>query len=164
MSPRELGGERIRAALGKARGQALRLALVLELLWWCGEDGSAPPPTCISSRAFAAAAGLMEDYFLVMAARVYGEILPSLRDRNAATLARWILETRPKELHIRHMQRAVRLPGMRKAGEIHEAAAMLVAAGWLIPPVPSTRFGPRMRLSYSVNPQLALPGRREERR
>jgi len=28
------------AAFGKARGQALRLALVLELLWWCGEDSA----------------------------------------------------------------------------------------------------------------------------
>jgi hypothetical protein len=32
-------------AFGKARGQALRLALVLEMLWWCGEDGVSPPPT-----------------------------------------------------------------------------------------------------------------------
>jgi hypothetical protein len=32
-------GGLLRSAIGKARGAALRLALVLELLWWCGEDG-----------------------------------------------------------------------------------------------------------------------------
>jgi putative DNA primase/helicase len=47
------------AAFGKARGQALRLALALEMLWWCGEDGVLPPPTRISPRAFATAADLM---------------------------------------------------------------------------------------------------------
>jgi len=49
------------------RGAALRLALVLELLWWCGEDGVTPPPLTISARAFAAAALLVGDYFMVMA-------------------------------------------------------------------------------------------------
>jgi hypothetical protein len=29
-------------ALGKARGHALRLATVLEFLWWCGEGGVTP--------------------------------------------------------------------------------------------------------------------------
>jgi Protein of unknown function (DUF3987) len=44
-------GGLLRAAFGKARGQALRLALVLEMLWWCGEDGASPPPIGISPRA-----------------------------------------------------------------------------------------------------------------
>jgi hypothetical protein len=152
-SRQQNAGPLLRAAFGKARGQALRLSLVLELLWWCGADGFAPPPTRISPRAFAAAAALIGDYFLAMAARVYGEVTP-LAHRNAAILARWILEARPKELHIRHLQREGRLPGLSKAGQIHEAAGVLVTAGWLRPPVPNTCFGPRVRIAYSVNPQL----------
>jgi hypothetical protein len=89
-------GALLRAALGKARGQALRLVLVLELLWWCGEDGAAPPPTRISPRAFATAADLMGNYFMAMAERVDGDIPATMRDRNAATLARWIFGTRPR--------------------------------------------------------------------
>src|ERR1044071_8768168 len=46
------------SALAKARGQVLRLSLVLELLWWCAQQGFSPPPTRISFRAFAAAAAL----------------------------------------------------------------------------------------------------------
>src|ERR1051325_3672961 len=78
------------SALAKARGQALRLSLVLELLWWCAEEGFAPPPTGISLRAFTAAAALMREYFLPMAARVYGEHATTAQDQNAAALARWI--------------------------------------------------------------------------
>jgi hypothetical protein len=149
-------GALLRAALGKARGQALRLVLVLELLWWCGEDGAAAPPTRISPRAFATAADLMGNYFMAMAERVDGDIPATMRDRNAATLARWIFGTRPQEVHIRHLQRVVRLPGLRTATQIRDASEILVVTGWLCPPALNTRFGPRTRLSYPVNPRRWL--------
>jgi hypothetical protein len=123
----------------------------------CGEDGASPPSTRISPRAFAAAAELVGDYFTAMAERVYGGITGTTRDRNATALARWILNTRPTAVHIRYLQREVRLPGLRTAEKIHEAADLLVAASWLCPPAPNTRFGPRARLSYLVNPQLCRP-------
>src|SRR5204863_389191 len=55
-------GPRLASALAKARGQTLRLSLVLELLWWCAEEGFSPPPTRISLRAFASGAALMRVY------------------------------------------------------------------------------------------------------
>ncbi len=149
-------GPFLAAALGKARGQALRLALVLEMLWWCGEDGTSPPPTGISPGAFTAAARLIGEYFIATAEQVYGDAAVTNRDRNAAVLARWILKTRPREVHIRQLQREVRLPGLRTAGQIREAADLLVAAGWLNPPAPNMQFGPRLRLSYLVNPRVRL--------
>lgn len=152
----QVAGVFSRAALGKARGQALRLALVLEMLLWCGQDGASPPPSRISVRALTSAAELIGDYFLPMAERVYGDQGAPACRRNAATLARWILDARPTEVHIRHLQRAVRLPGLRTAGQIREAAELLVAAGWLYPPRPSTRFGPRKRICYALNPRLRL--------
>ena len=100
----------LRAAFGKARGQTRRLALVLEMLWWCGEDGASPQPTRISSRAVSATTELMGSYFFPMAQRVCGRDTVTTQDRDAAILARWILTTRPKEVHIRHLQRGVRLP------------------------------------------------------
>jgi hypothetical protein len=142
------------SALGKARGQALRLALVLELLWWCSEDGMAPPPVQISPRAFAAAALLTADYFLPMAERVYGDAAASERERGAATLAHWILAERPVELHVRHLQRAVRLPGLRTADQIRAAANALIEADWLRPPAPGSEFGQRGRIAYPVSPRL----------
>ncbi len=147
-------GGLLRSAIGKARGQALRLALVIELLWWCGEDGIAPPPVQISERAFAAAASLMADYFLPMAERVYGDAAATERERSAATLARWIVTNRPGELHVRHLQRDVRLPGLRSAEQLKRAADGLVEADWLRLPTPGSEFGQRGRVAYAVNPRL----------
>jgi hypothetical protein len=85
----EAGGL-LRSAFGKARGLALRLALVLEYLWWCAADGILPPPSGITPAALAAAIHLVGNYFLPMAERVYGDAGAPEIDRNAATLARWI--------------------------------------------------------------------------
>src|SRR5262249_49010742 len=103
MQERQLhAGGMLRSAIGKTRGQGLRLALGLELLWWCGEEGMAAPPTVISERAFAAAAHLVSDYFMPMAERVCGDAAATRDDRNAATLARWVTRERPDEVHVRH--------------------------------------------------------------
>ncbi|MGE5269137.1 MAG: DUF3987 domain-containing protein, partial [Thiohalocapsa sp.] len=147
-------GGLLRSAIGKARGQALRLALVLELLWWCGQDGMAPPPSQISARAFTAAATLVADYFLPMAERVYGDAAATERERGAAMLARWIVSERPAELHVRHLQREVRLSGLRTADQIRGAADALVEADWLRSPAPGGEFGQRGRVAYAVNPRL----------
>jgi hypothetical protein len=147
-------GGPLRSAVAKARGQALRLALVLEMMWWCGEDGMTPPPVGISRRAFAAAARLIGDYFVPMAERVYGDAAASERERGAATLARWIDRVRPKEIHVRHLQREVRLPGLRSAEQIRTAADALVEADWLKAPPRGEEFGQRGRIAYAVHPKL----------
>jgi hypothetical protein len=144
----------LRSAFGKARGQALRLALVLELMWWCGAEGITPPPAEISARAFAAAAQLIGDYFMPMAERVYRDPAESERERAAAAVARWVITARPTEVHVRHLQREVRLPGLRTAEQIREAAGVLVEADWLREPTPGAAFGRRGRIAYAVNPRL----------
>jgi hypothetical protein len=142
------------SAYGKARGQALRLALVLEYMWWCGEDGMAPPPVEITARAFTAAAHLLGDYFMPMAEGVYGDAAIPIADRNAATLARWIKSERPGEVYVRHLQREVRLPWLTTADAIHTAAAVLVEADWLIPPQARSLGPGRPREVYAINPRL----------
>jgi hypothetical protein len=114
----------------------------------------APPPTVISARAFAAAAHLLGDYFMPMGERVYGDAATPLVDRNAATLARWIRSKRPAEVHVRKLQREVRLPGLNTADAIHGGAAVLVEADWLREPNPGTEYGKRGKVAYQVNPRL----------
>jgi hypothetical protein len=151
-----LAGGILRSSLGKARGHALRLALVLEYLWWCGsQDGMALPPTSISVRAFSAAAQLMTEYFVPMAERVFGDAAATTQDRNAATIARWIVRTHAAEVYVRHLQRKERLPGLKTAEDIHEAAAVLVDADWLSEPPPVIGKGlGRTRAAYPVNPRV----------
>ena len=145
-------GGLLRSAFGKARGLALRLALNIEMMWWCGSSGMAPPPSSIGSRAFAAAAHIVGDYFMPMAERTYGDAACTAEDRNAATLARWIIRDRPNEVHVRHVLREVRLPGLKSADAIHGAARALVDAEWLKSPLPGETFGQRAKLAYLVNP------------
>jgi hypothetical protein len=148
----EAGGL-LRSALGKVRGQALRLSLILECMWWCEADGIAAAPAQISGRAFAGAARLITNYFLEMAERTYGDAAATAADRGAATLAKWILKTQAAEVHVRHLQRGVRLPGLTRAELIHGAAEILVEADWLSQPPKGDQQG-RARQAYVVNPQL----------
>lgn len=151
----KLAGGLLRSAYGKARGQALRLALNLEFLWWCAQDEPRSPPASTSKRAFAAATMLMADYFMPMAERVYGDASLTRQDRNAATLARWIMRDQPQEVHVRHVQREVRLPGLISAELIENAAEVLIEAEWLREPVSKKGFGEgRGRNAYPVNPKL----------
>jgi hypothetical protein len=146
-------GGLMRSAYGKARGLALRLSLVLEMLRWCGNDGMTPPPVQIGEDAFAGACDLVADYFMPTAERVFGDAAAPLGERNAATLARWIVRERAQEVHVRRLQREVRLPGLNTAELIHGAAAVLVEAGWLHAAEGGGTPG-RPRAAYAVNPAV----------
>jgi hypothetical protein len=150
-----ISGGLLVSAFGKARGLALRLSLVLELLWWCGgDDGLAAPPIEIGARAFLAASSFVQSYVLAMAARVYGDATASQIDRNAATLARWIVRTKATEVHVRQLQREVRLPGLKSAEDIHAAAKVLIEADWLKPPAIGKQAQGAPRAAYPVNPAI----------
>ena len=69
-----------------------------------------------------------------MAERVYGDAAATHAERIAATLARWIVREHPPEVHVRELQRNVRLPGLRTAEQIKTAADVLVEADWLRAP------------------------------
>lgn len=84
-----------------------------------------------------------------MAERVFGDAATNKADRDAATLARWIIKTRPAEVHVRTIQREVRLPGLSDADAIRAAADLLVEAGWLLPP--KIGFARARKVAYAVN-------------
>lgn len=144
------------SALGKMRGQLLRLALILEQLWWAADSADADAPTVIGEEAVSAAAALMTDYFKPMAERVYGDAaLPEI-DRNTAALARWIVKERPSIINVRTLRRDTPpTPQLRQRKAMNEAIEMLVEAGWLqhVPGRYGDRPG-RARADYLVNPKL----------
>jgi hypothetical protein len=150
---RDLAAGLLRSSYGKTRGVALRLSLVLEMLWWCGRDGYDPPPTVISDAALEAACLWVRDYAIPMAERTFGDAACSQEDRNVSTLSRWIAQERPTEVHVRRMQREVRLTGLTTADPIHAACRALVDAGWLLPgSKPNGKD--RNRAVYPVNAAL----------
>lgn len=152
----EAGGGLMKSAYGKARGLALRLGLVLVMLRWSGTAGMAPPPTEIDDDTFGLACDLVAEYFMPSAERVYGDAAASVAERNAATLARWIVKHKPEEIHVRKLQREIRLPGLGNAASIHAAAGELIEADWLMET--ESEPGPgRPRAAYKVNPALRKP-------
>jgi hypothetical protein len=156
---RDLTAGLMRSACGKARGLVIRIALVLEHLWWCARDGLDAPPTSISAPAVEAAILFVRDYALPMAERTYGDAASTQGERNVTTLARWIATERPSEVRTRSLQRgedpSTPLPGLKKAEHIHAACKALVDAGWLLRPAgDTTHKGGRPPTAYQVDQRL----------
>jgi hypothetical protein len=101
-----------------------------------------------------AAAQWICDYSIPMNDRTCGEAACRKADRDTATLARWIAQERPREVHVRTLQREVRLPGLKDAADIHAAGANLIEAGWLMSTVGKTGFQHRPRAVDAINPRL----------
>ena len=159
MQEREPGSHGLlRSALGKARGQALRLALVLTFLRWCVEGG--PEPSQISCEALEAAAALLEDYFLPMAERVLADASIPQAERDARTLALHIVETHAAHVNVSVLRDKARLPGLRETETVKAACQFLAEAGWLLPPVTNVTGG-RPRGDWTVNPVLWAALQRE---
>jgi hypothetical protein len=95
---------------------------VLEYLRSCGEDGYTAPPDTITEDALIAAAKFVSEYAMPAAERTYGDAACLEADRNLTTLARWIAKQRPHEVHVRDMQRHIRLPGLVTADAIMQHA------------------------------------------
>jgi hypothetical protein len=143
----------VKSSLGKARGQALRLALVLEYLWWSTDPLAIVEPAFVSMDAMEAAAGLMDAYFLPMATRVLGDALVPEDERNARTLASWIIELQPELLNVSAIRDEARLPGLRESAPVKVACRFLAEAGWLREQ-PRTGTAGRPRGDWVVNPRL----------
>jgi hypothetical protein len=154
---RELTGT-VASAWGKAPGHLLRLALVLEHLWWCGNGENVSYPERISRDAILAAIMLVTDYFKPMAARVYGDAALPKRDRLGATLARRLLKELPKlptTLNARRVRRDWRLPGLREADDVRLALDALEDGDWLRrSPAREGGSAGRQRDDYTVNPRI----------
>jgi hypothetical protein len=79
---------------------------------------------------------------------------PSVQ-RNAATLARWILSEEPDEVYVPQLMREVRLSGLRSVERIEAAAEMLIKANWLYAIVRPNEQG--KIAYYAINPRLWEP-------
>jgi hypothetical protein len=144
----------LRSAIGKACGLTLRLSMVLEYLYWCGEDGYGAPPDRVAEDTLIAAARFVSEYVIPSAERTYSDATCTETDDNTTILARWIASARPAVVHVRDMQRNVRLSGLRDAKAIHAACAALIKAGWLGRPVPGRAFQHRGTKAYPISPRL----------
>lgn len=138
--------------LGKARGFALRLSLILELLFWA--EGTGAEPAEVLATTLATALQLLEDYFKPHARRALGDASLPKVEQHAAALARHVQAKNITRLNLRDVRRDPALPSLKVADEVDAAVEALVEAEWLrLVPRGETSVG-RGRKDYEVNPAV----------
>jgi hypothetical protein len=136
------------SAIGKARGHVLRLATVIEYLWWSG-SGDDPEPEVISADAVLTAAALVGDYFLPMAERVFADAAIPKNERKAMAVAKRLRKDGLSRFNARDLRRE--MGGIvRKPADMDLACEALTEAG-LIKPMNVTGPG-RAPKNFEVNP------------
>lgn len=140
------------ALLGKLRGRALRLALVLEMLAWAERGGREPDR--ISKSTLARALILIEDYLKPHARRTFGDAALPQADKDAREVARFIAKAAAQRVNARDMRRDPAI-GFSDAGRMEAAIEALEEAGWLRA-APSRAGGApgRAKKDYLVNPAV----------
>jgi hypothetical protein len=138
---------------GKTPGYVLRLALILELLWWAATDNK-QEPTFISQRAIAAAAHLVEDYFKPMAEYVFGDASTPREEQLATILAKYIIRSKADKINAREIARVAKLPGLKDSNAVDAAVNRLIEAGWLFPDFKEFIGAGRPGKDYIVNPKI----------
>lgn len=138
------------AVLGKAAGSALRLAGILEYLWWCASP-IGPEPKAITAEAMGAALDLVDEYYLPMARRVLGEAAISDEDRNVLSVYRRVKGDRLLTFNARMLGRELGI----QAAEMDAACEELQGHG-IVRSAPSRQGGQpgRKAKNYEVNPAL----------
>jgi hypothetical protein len=157
--------------LGKLPGVVLRLSLVLRYLHWCAEESYPEEPKDIDVDTIAASIKLVDDYFVPMARRVFGDAAKPEPERDATAIARLILGrkigTERAGRYIVNARTDVQRRGInriRTANQARCALDELREAGWVRPAAPSAAGRPRG--DYEVNPEalkLEAPNMRRDR-
>lgn len=141
--------------LGKLPGFAVRLALIFaHLEWACGDLSAAPSE--VREVDVCRAMSLLQDYAIPMARRCFGEAALPQAERDARTLARWLLRQQPMPaaLNARDLRRRANGPGIKTAERINAALAELAALG-VVRAAPARDGGAgRQREDWEVNPKL----------
>jgi hypothetical protein len=144
---------RLLGHVGKYPGLVVRLALILELLWWSASSAM-NEPAAVSRDALIAAIALVEEYFRPMAERAFGDAALPEEERNAVTLLRWLRAQEPSSImNSRTIQRK-RLPGLRTVDQVKSSLRVLEEAGWVRELRRESNALGRPRGDYLVNPVL----------
>ncbi len=142
--------------LGKLPGFAVRLAVILEHLAWCASDHD--PPEAIGEKSVLRAVTLLDEYAVPMTRRTFGQAALPQQERDARTLARWLIGRRPlpATINAREMRRMADGPGIADAGRMTAALRELGEADWLRSVGGREGGGHgRQRSDWAVNPRLA---------
>ncbi|MBT3509300.1 MAG: DUF3987 domain-containing protein [Nitrospina sp.] len=141
---------------GKLPGVVLRLALILEYLFWLSQNKKEEPEQ-ITSDSINRAIRLIEDYFYPMAERAYGEVGITEKEKLAKILAKWILKNRPEIINTRSISREAKISELKKSKEVHIAIEHLQSLDWVQKiQTENGSAGGRKREDYRINPSVYI--------
>lgn len=140
----------MKSHIGKFRGLAVRLAVVLQHLDWAISSEPTPPPR-VTPNELGRACYFIAEYLRPMAVRTYGDAAAPPEERAARQLARIIADEKPQRINPRDVQRR-KLTGLRTSKEISAAMGVLVEASWVVAEKVATKG--RSRTDYLVNPAI----------
>jgi hypothetical protein len=146
----------LRAWVGKMKGFAVRLALVLAFIDWAC-DGKGGPPNEITNDHLLRSTAFLRDYALPMANRCFGEASLPEAERDARTLARWIKRqpSVPVTLNARTLSKMRGRPLSSSVERIKAALGILAEHHWVrSAPGRSGGSGGAPRGDWAVNPDL----------
>jgi hypothetical protein len=136
--------------LGKMPGAVCRLALVLTYLDWAASND--PEPQKIHARHVALACHMIEDYFIPMAERAFGDAALPLAERDAATIARRIIGDGLTEINERDIYREWGVVGLnRNRDRVRAAMTVLEDVNWTRAITQNETPG-RKRRDHRINP------------
>lgn len=152
---------RMSSAYGKARGHVLRMAGLLELIWWAVsevDDDMPNVPKEISLEAMKGAIRFREDYLVPMQMRMFNHSNITEDRKALRAVASWIVVNRKKTFSLSMLKLDAKLPEITRytKGEvIEEMLAYLTAKRWITKGgVETSSKGGRPREVYTVNPRI----------
>lgn len=148
--------EMLLSAYGKANGVVIRLALVIEHLWWSsGELKNPPPIRQITLKAVKAAISLRDHYLKPMQIRAFGHLTKSKEEIYGKVLAKWILDQKPTVVSSMLLTHEYHGTGFSPGDAANANAALdyLEQLGWLIKITPEKKPG-RRKQEYTINPEV----------
>jgi Protein of unknown function (DUF3987) len=102
---KQTAGGKLAGAVGKLDGVALRLAQVLEFLEWPWSKSNFAEPARVSIHSVRKALRIIDDWVRPNLERVFAEAsLPQVQ-REAMTVGRWLLKTKPETVNARDLRR-----------------------------------------------------------
>lgn len=147
----------VEAAFGKANGLVLRLALILEFLWWSeGMFEDNPEPGRVSLKAINAAIRLRDEYIVPMQRRAFSHTGRSSQS-NAKRVALWIVKNKIETFSTTDIFKADILPDINHKGgalKVSEAVEFLLSRGWFEPMETKTGKRGRPTRMYKVNERV----------
>jgi hypothetical protein len=138
--------------IGKLRGYTVRIAGVLAFLDWAVRDDF-NEPTSIDKNIIARSIKLVEEYYLPMAMRCFGDMALPQEQRDTTLILKWLSKQRTTIFDATHLPRAKNSP-LKDRKRRDAAIDFMLEAGILKERGATTAKGGRPALIYDIHPEL----------